>query len=64
MLTEYYDCQSRNLQMPHPERLHKVKLSMKRLKGVLSERKMEYEKLQEKGKIEEGQVIKLPEFDD
>ena len=50
--------------MPHPERLHKVKLSMKRLKGVLSERKMEYEKLQEKGKIEEGQVIKLPEFDD
>lgn len=46
LLTEKYDCESRNVAMVHPERLHKVKLSMKRLKGVLGERKVEYERLQ------------------
>ena len=46
LLTEKYDCEARNVAMVHPERLHKVKLSMKRLKGVLGERKIEYERLQ------------------
>lgn len=56
LLTEKYDCDSRNVAMPHPERLHKVKLSMKRLKGVLGERKAEYERLHSEASNAEEQA--------
>lgn len=56
LLTEFYDCESRNVQMPHPERLHKVKLSMKHIKQVLNERKIEFDKLQEVKDVSEGRI--------
>ena len=63
LLTEFYDCQSRNVSMPHPERLDKVKLSMKRLKGVLTERKMEYEKLNSKTEALESRIPETPKME-
>ena len=60
LLTEFYDCESRNVAMPHPERLHKVKLSMKRIKGVLSERKVEYERLKAEAEQQEGRIPNTP----
>ena len=60
LLTEFYDCESRNVSMPHPERLHKVKLSMKHIKQVLNERKIEYEKIQEKKDVSEGRIEVKP----
>lgn len=64
LLTEFYDCESRNLQMPHPERLHKVKLSMKRLKGVLNERKIEYDKINEAKDVSEGRIAVKPTLEE
>ena len=49
--------------MPHPERLDKVKLSMKRLKGVLTERKMEYEKLNSKTEALESRIPETPKME-
>ena len=63
LLTEYYDCQARNVSMPHPERLDKVKLSMKRLKGVLTERKLEYEKLNSKPEALESRIPDTPKME-
>ena len=60
LLTEKYDCESRHVAMPHPERLHKVKLSMKRLKGVLEERKIEFEKLKNESSAVEEQEVPKP----
>ena len=64
LLTEKYDCKSRNVVMPHPERLHKVKLSMKRLKGVLAERKVEYDKLKSAGELVEERAAVKPKFEE
>lgn len=64
LLTEFYDCESRNVQMPHPERLHKVKLSMKRLKQVLHERKIEYDKIQETQDVAEGRIEVKPALEE
>ena len=64
LLTEKYDCKSRNVVMPHPERLHKVKLSMKRLKGVLAERKVEYDKLKSAGEMVEERAAVKPKFEE
>lgn len=63
LLTEYYDCESRNVAMPHPERLHKVKLSMKRLKGVLEERKIEYDKLNKQQQELENRIPDSPKIE-
>ena len=63
LLTEYYDCESRHVAMPHPERLHKVKLSMKRLKGVLEERKIEYEKLNSEQQVLESRIPDTPKVE-
>ena len=63
LLTEFYDCQARNVSMPHPERLDKVKLPMKRLKGVLTERKMEYEKLNSKTEALESRIPETPKME-
>ena len=60
LLTEMYDCESRHVAMPHPERLHKVKLSMKRLKGVLGERKIEFERLRNESSAAEEQEVSQP----
>ncbi len=64
LLTEKYDCESRNVVMPHPERLHKVKLSMKRLKGVLAERKIEYDKLNSAGEAVAERAANKPKFEE
>lgn len=64
LLTEKCDCKSRNVVMPHPERLHKVKLSMKRLKGVLAERKVEYDKLKSAGEMVEERAAVKPKFEE
>lgn len=64
LLTEKYDCKSRNVMMVHPERLHKVKLSMKRLKGVLAERKVEYDKLKSAGEVVEERAADKPKFEE
>ena len=64
LLTEFDDCEARNVQMPHPERLHKVKLSMKRLKGVLNERKIEYDKIQESEAVSEGRIVVKPKLEE
>ena len=49
--------------MPHPERLHKVKVSMKRLKGVLEERKIEYEKLNSEQQVLESRIPDTPKVE-
>ena len=64
LLTEKYDCESRNVVMLHPERLHKVKLSMKRLKGVLAERKIEYDKLNSAGEAVAERAANKPKFEE
>ena len=64
LLTEKYDCESRNVVMPHPERLHKVKLSMKRLKGVLAERKAEYDKLNSAEEVVAEREANKPKFEE
>ena len=64
LLTEKYDCESRNVVMTHPERLHKVKLSMKRLKGVLAERKIEYDKLNSAGEAVAERAANKPKFEE
>ena len=63
LLTEYYDCEARNVAMPHQERLHKVKLSMKRIKGVLTERKMEYERLNAEMNQTESRIPSTPSLE-
>ena len=37
LLTEYYDCESRNVAMTHPERLHKVKMEYERLNAEMNQ---------------------------
>ena len=71
LLTEFYDCQARNVSMPHPERLDKVKRKQKerldrmekRLKGVLTERKMAYEKLNSKTEALESRIPETPKME-